>query len=634
MVKNLAKTGVEKEIILWTKFMLENRTTTAKLGNIASEKNIDRGTPQGGILSVDLWNLDMNDMTTRFPENNPTEIFIFADDGADVGVGIDEGTIIENLQNDVKIMENWAKDHGLSFSANKTKAMMITKKRKPVMKNIYINGEPIEWVKTFKYLGVTLDDKLSWKQHIENITKKATMSLAQCRKMIGNNWGLNPKISRWMYTALVRPILSYACPVWINAINKTTNSKKLERIQRRACMATLNAIHSTPTAGMEVMIDLLPITVHLKKEAISSYLRMKENGNWRAVSGESSSHKSHSTILTKLTENLKELNMPTDRALHKTQINTKFQVEIKSREMIEENNIKLSDNDKNIVRVFTDGSKIENKAGYGYIYRGNNIKKQNYEALGEHTTVFQAEIIAIMESARQLLNEEIYDKTIIYHVDSQAALKAVNKYTIQSKITAECKLLLNELNDKCRFLKLTWIPSHVGHLGNEVADRLAKRGSKLKFTGPEPVIPISNKYRKTMIKEWSKKIHQAEWTKRTDCRQTKMMIPKANNTVWRQIKNFTRQKMRKITQILTGHSTLKRHLNIMQIEEDPTCEQCEEEQETVEHFLCHCPAFARIRQETLGKHFIKNSEISTETIKNIYKYIMNTKRFSENWEPP
>ena len=69
-------------------------------------------------------------------------------------------------------MEAWAKDSGLSFSANKTKVMLFTRKTKKMRKlRLYIQGQEIEQVNSFKYLGITLDSKLHWNLHMDNITK-------------------------------------------------------------------------------------------------------------------------------------------------------------------------------------------------------------------------------------------------------------------------------------------------------------------------------------------------------------------------------------------------------------------------------------------------------------------------------
>jgi len=102
--------------------MLRNRRATATLYNETVTLIIEKGTPQGGILSVLFWNLDMNDLLQRFPEKHYSETNAFADDTANIVIGKDENTVCDLIQTGMlKIFEEWAREHQLSFSATKTK---------------------------------------------------------------------------------------------------------------------------------------------------------------------------------------------------------------------------------------------------------------------------------------------------------------------------------------------------------------------------------------------------------------------------------------------------------------------------------------------------------------------------------
>ncbi len=100
-------------------------------------------------------------------------------------------------------MKKWAEDHSLSFSASKTKLLSFTSKNNPVLPKIYMYGTELEYVSSFKYLEVTFRSDLKLDLHICHITDKATMSMMYCRRMISKNWGLNPRICRWLYTAVI-----------------------------------------------------------------------------------------------------------------------------------------------------------------------------------------------------------------------------------------------------------------------------------------------------------------------------------------------------------------------------------------------------------------------------------------------
>ena len=87
-------------------------------------------------------------------------------------------------------------------------------------KDLLLDGKTIDLSQSTKFLGIHLDTKLNFNEHIKYITKKATMSLMQCKRAVGPTWGLTPRSCKWIYEKAIRPILSYGSLVWINAIQK------------------------------------------------------------------------------------------------------------------------------------------------------------------------------------------------------------------------------------------------------------------------------------------------------------------------------------------------------------------------------------------------------------------------------
>ena len=87
--------------------------------------------------------------------------------------------------------------------------------------------------------------------------------------------------------------------------------------------------------------------------------------------------------------------------------------------------------------------------------------------------------------------------------------------------------------------------------------------------------------------------------------------------------------MNRITQIYTGQSLLQKDLHKIKLADSPICEQCLEEEESVEHYLCECPAFATPRYNNLGGQVIKKEELSHFRLKKILDFIKDSKRFDE-----
>ena len=94
--------------------------------------------------------------------------------------------------------------------------------------------------------------------------------------------------------------------------------------------------------------------------------------------------------------------------------------------------------------------------------------------------MFQAEVLAIPEVAKNLLWEKMHHQSIVVLVNSHAAIKSLLKCTVTSITVLNCIRNLNQLG-KQNHVSIAWIPGHAGVHGNEVADYLAKSGSKLEM---------------------------------------------------------------------------------------------------------------------------------------------------------
>ena len=79
------------------------------------------------------------------------------------------------------------------------------------------------------------------------------------------------------------------------------------------------------------------------------------------------------------------------------------------------------------------------------------------------------------------------------------------------------------------------------------------------------------------------------------------------------------------TQIITGHNVLNRHLNIMNISENPNCEKCGQEPETIEHVIKNCPAYIQKRKQKLGE-FILTKDLQEYRLDKIISFVNLTGR--------
>ena len=110
-----------------------------------------------------------------------------------------------------------------------------------------------------KYLWVKLDNKLSWKPHIEAKTAACKKLMLMINSNLKGMYTPKPKLSKLAYTGVVRPKLLYACMTWGNSINTLQQLKSLKTLDRLAVKSTTTITRNTPQVSVEIMIDLMPI---------------------------------------------------------------------------------------------------------------------------------------------------------------------------------------------------------------------------------------------------------------------------------------------------------------------------------------------------------------------------------------
>jgi ribonuclease HI len=120
------------------------------------------------------------------------------------------------------------------------------------------------------------------------------------------------------------------------------------------------------------------------------------------------------------------------------------------------------------------------------------------------TSVFQAEVFAIGQAAHHIcynknLGSGISNIDII--TDSKSALKALDATTTSSKLVKVCMTELDNLQRNYN-VKIHWTKAHVGYLGNEKADDLAKQGTKKMSHVVEPTLPVPKSWINRKIKKY------------------------------------------------------------------------------------------------------------------------------------
>jgi ribonuclease HI len=466
-------------------------------------------------------------------------------------------------------------------------------------------------VDNVKFLGFILDSKLSWLPHFETRFKKACMVFGQCRRVFGKTWGLTPKSLRWLYTMVVRPIITYGSLVWWKRAQKVTVISKLCHLQRLACLGITGAFCTTPTAAMEMLLGLTPLHIFIKMTACADLQRLKASKqlcNGFAFVG-------HSKLWSYLVSTNSLWNAPKDYGASVEFTNHNYKVILPDRGDWET----LPYPTCGDIVMYTDGSLRNGLAGAG-IY-SNDYEINAAIQLGSLVSIFQAELFAILHCASVCLAAEFRDRHIDICSDSRAALMALESYHFNSKLALECRALLHKLcqhNVVC----LIWVPGHANIAGNEKADELARSGSSTELLGPEPALPLSVGWAKSTIKTLGHNEHSFYWNSLPGCRQAKLYltVPLSEEC----LKDFSKNKLRLLVGAITGHFPCNKHLTTMGLAQSSLCDRCESDEGSMYHLVCICPTFAQKRFNILGGHVLSQNEYENLSPKKLTDFLVAT----------
>jgi ribonuclease HI len=595
ILRAMRKRGINPQIITWYDHYIRHRTCNTTIKGIKLIRALLRGSPQGGVLSVLVWNLVFDELLDLF--KGLVKIFGFADDAALLILGRTLAHMYKQMNAAIVKANQWAEENGLTLSPHKTIAVLFTRKLKFTIPQIQLRlGEIIIPLSSeAKYLGVILDRRLTWRPHVLWKLKQCTKYMFMIRNAIKPTWGPPQLMMKWIWTAVVRPKLMYSCVVWAKECEGKYH-QELKRLQRLALMQQGHFRKGTPGAALELLADTPPLHLFLESEMLKTGYRLKDDLTltWPglALTGPQMGHVRH---IRDLLEKINLFDTVCDRM-------TKIMINDRSYSIDMESLLEGSDrvNDEISLSVYTDGSKMSNKTGAGFtITRKNQADINRCFHLGD-SSVFLGEMCAIREAAKCIILDERLDGyPVIIMCDSQAAIISLNNHFIHSKLTLEAHNVLQAVA-RDRPVTIRWIKAHVGYAGNELADTLARVGAGNPDLITDSCLPMANA--KAIIKHYIYIKWNQYWWNLDQCRQTKIFFPDVGGLKAKKLYFSSKTNFSLLVRWITGHNFLKRHNMIVN---DPNtfdvwCRLCELEPETSSHIITTCPSLWMHRWVTLG----------------------------------
>ncbi|CAH2087332.1 unnamed protein product [Euphydryas editha] len=209
------------------KSYLDNRYQIVKIG----DSKITHGVPQGSILGPLLFLIYINNISEL---DLTGDLILYADDTCLFYYGENINEILAKAQKDLDTLEEWFKYNLLTINTSKTAYMIFAAKNKKIDQNfaLKINNDILRISVQEKYLGLILDNKLTWKPQIMKIRKKL-ISLLGCLRNLSKC--IPAKIRIVIYNTLVKPHLEYLTEIWGCAAK--SNIQPLQRTQNKLIKA-------------------------------------------------------------------------------------------------------------------------------------------------------------------------------------------------------------------------------------------------------------------------------------------------------------------------------------------------------------------------------------------------------------
>ena len=230
--QKLEKYGLRGPCLEWFKSYLTNRSLQVKCvdhhGNtiLSERKQCNYGTPQGSCMGPLLFLIFCNDLHLNLQFLNSIQ---FADDTTVYISHRSRSYIKFCLSSDLEAIQDWFRANSLTLNLDKTVLLYFGRGRSKPLDNIEIGSHKLKAATSTKFLGLWIDNKLKWREHVQKLLTKlqAKKALLQRSKHL-----LTTHAKRILYFAQIQSNLTYGLLIWGSMITKE-DFQKLEKIQNK-----------------------------------------------------------------------------------------------------------------------------------------------------------------------------------------------------------------------------------------------------------------------------------------------------------------------------------------------------------------------------------------------------------------
>ena len=595
--------GFQGRMVAWLESYLGDRKSVVRVeGHFSDETSIEAGVPQGAILSPLLFNLMISDI----PSHPDITLHIYADDITIVCSKSTTKETKEILQKYLNDLSRWCDEWGLTISPSKTFMQMYTRKRisSPILR---INQNVIQYKREIRLLGLIFDSPLlSWKAHIEDTRINCIKRMNCLKSLASTNYGASFKMLRLFHISYIRAKADYGSIMFAGA--NPGLLRKLETLQNSCIRLIIGARNTSPILSIQAEAHLPPLTLRRVYLGIKQYIRLQyKPTNDRTVEIlelEKAQRSPFGSFMNRVKIDIALLEIKIKRT--PTANITKIPPWITFNKYVELSDISHSPQTEpefnqqmqmyysNYYQVFTDGSKVtspnESTSSAIYIPHKKIIKCWK---LHPNHSVISAELFAINSALIWIGENNSDNDNYIILTDSYSSLQILNNNSTKYiDIVETIKDKLRQINSNYKLI-ITWVRSHCGIKGNEIADRAASLGHE---NDRSEMFPLAREECYSILRNKFIEYWDTYWQTSIEISDKGRHLKQFRNSISDLVPITFRNRREQvvINRMRIGHVGVITYLHRFGMSDTEMCSTCMVP-DNIEHFLLYCQKYSNHR---------------------------------------
>ena len=259
IMRSLQNMGTPEYLLKIIGDYLSNRVLIYDTEEGPKEYQVTGGVPQGSVLGPILWNI-MYDGVLRLKLPSGAKAVGFADDLAILVTAKHLDEIEMTANESVEIVKGWMDSVGLALAEQKTEVLLVSGRKKMEKATVKVGLHAVESKDEIRYLGVILDNRMSFNSHVRYACEKAAKTYVSLARMMANTGG--PRSSRRLLLArVITSMLLYGAQIWAEALKQKGNMRKMQSVHRLTAIRVTSAFRTVSGDAVSVIAGMTPMDI-------------------------------------------------------------------------------------------------------------------------------------------------------------------------------------------------------------------------------------------------------------------------------------------------------------------------------------------------------------------------------------